>query len=91
MVDLFAGAGGFRHWIVCPIAVAGILAQEVRLNDLSTLPYVITPSTALTSITADGLSKMLAGYATSSKIDVTGFGPHALRATAATNALDHER
>jgi len=42
------------------------------------------------SITPDGLYKMLAGYAASLKIDVAGFGPHALRATAATNALDHE-
>jgi len=42
------------------------------------------------SITADGVYKMLAGYAASVKIDVAGFGPHALRATAATNALDHE-
>lgn len=42
------------------------------------------------SITADGVYKMLAGYATSLKMDIAGFGPHALRATAATNALDHE-
>ncbi|MGV8953847.1 MAG: tyrosine-type recombinase/integrase [Cypionkella sp.] len=42
------------------------------------------------SITADGVYKMLAGYAASLRMDVAGFGPHALRATAATNALDHE-
>ncbi|MGZ9709365.1 tyrosine-type recombinase/integrase [Glaciimonas sp. GNP009] len=42
------------------------------------------------SITPDGVYKMLAGYAASLKIAVAGFGPHALRATAATNALDHE-
>jgi integrase/recombinase XerD len=30
------------------------------------------------------------GYAKSLKFDIAGFGPHALRATAATNALDHE-
>lgn len=41
------------------------------------------------SITSDGVYKMLAGYAALLKIDVAGFGPHALRATAATNALDH--
>jgi integrase/recombinase XerD len=41
------------------------------------------------SITPDGVYKMLAGYAASLKIDLAGFGPHALRATAATNALDH--
>lgn len=42
------------------------------------------------AITPDGVYKMLAGYAASLKIDVAGFGPHALRATAATNALEHE-
>lgn len=41
------------------------------------------------SITPDGVYKMLAGYAASLKIDIAGLGPHALRATAATNALDH--
>ncbi len=41
------------------------------------------------AITADGVYKILAGYAASIKIDVAGFGPHSLRATAATNALDH--
>ena len=30
------------------------------------------------------------GYAAAVKINVDGFGPHALRATAATNALDHD-
>jgi site-specific recombinase XerD len=40
------------------------------------------------SITADGVYKMLIGYAKVLQIDVAGFGPHALRATAATNALD---
>ncbi|EGF31631.1 Phage integrase [Oxalobacteraceae bacterium IMCC9480] len=32
---------------------------------------------------------MLMGYAGELKFDIAGFGPHALRATAATNALDH--
>jgi integrase/recombinase XerD len=41
------------------------------------------------SITPDGVYKLLAGYAKTLQIDVAGFGPHALRATAATNALDH--
>jgi len=45
---------------------------------------------ARASITPDGVYKMLAGYAASLKLDIAGFGPHALRATAATNALDHE-
>lgn len=41
------------------------------------------------AITPDGVYKLLAGYAVASDIDVAGFGPHALRATAATNALDN--
>jgi integrase/recombinase XerD len=41
------------------------------------------------AISPDGVYKLLAGYAEVLKIDVVGFGPHALRATAATNALDH--
>jgi integrase/recombinase XerD len=49
-----------------------------------------THNDARSSITADGVYKMLAGYAASLKIDVAGFGPHSLRATAATNALDHD-
>jgi integrase/recombinase XerD len=32
---------------------------------------------------------MLTSYAKALQIDVVGFGPHALRATAATNALDN--
>ncbi|WP_229458248.1 tyrosine-type recombinase/integrase [Massilia glaciei] len=47
------------------------------------------PDDSSASITADGVYKMLAGYAASIKMDVAGFGPHSLRATAATNALDH--
>jgi site-specific recombinase XerD len=41
-------------------------------------------------ITADGVYKLLRVYAKQAKIDVQGFSPHSLRATAATNALDHE-
>ena len=33
---------------------------------------------------------MVCHYAAAASISVRGFGPHALRATAATNALDHE-
>jgi site-specific recombinase XerD len=41
-------------------------------------------------ITADGVYKLLRVYAKQTRIDVQGFSPHSLRATAATNALDHE-
>jgi integrase len=41
------------------------------------------------AITPGGVYQMLAKYAASAGIDIEGFGPHALRATAATNALEH--
>jgi site-specific recombinase XerD len=41
-------------------------------------------------ITADGVYKLLRVYAKQAKIEGQGFSPHSLRATAATNALDHE-
>lgn len=41
-------------------------------------------------ITPDGVYKLLREYAALAKIDIEGLGPHSLRATAATNALDHE-
>lgn len=41
------------------------------------------------ALTADGVYKMLARYAALVKIDPAGFGPHALRATAAANAFEH--
>ena len=40
-------------------------------------------------MTPDGIYKMLMEYAGELKFAVAGFGPHALRATATTNALDH--
>lgn len=42
------------------------------------------------AITPDGVYKILLKYAGIVGIDVDGFGPHALRATAATNALEHD-
>jgi site-specific recombinase XerD len=43
-----------------------------------------------TAITADGVYKCVLAYAALAKIAVAGMGVHSLRATAATNALDHE-
>ena len=42
------------------------------------------------SITADGVYKCVLAYAARVKISTDGFGVHSLRATAATNALEHE-
>lgn len=43
-----------------------------------------------TAITADGVYKCVLAWAVLAKIAVEGFGVHSLRATAATNALEHE-
>jgi integrase len=41
------------------------------------------------AITADGVYKSVLAYAAQAKIAIDGFGVHSLRATAATNALEH--
>ena len=45
---------------------------------------------SLESITPDGVYKMLKAYAAKLGIAIEGLGVHSLRATAATNALEHE-
>jgi integrase/recombinase XerD len=42
------------------------------------------------AVTADGIYKMVKHYAKCVGVNIEGFGAHSLRATAATNALDHE-
>ncbi|MBB5498645.1 tyrosine-type recombinase/integrase [Paraburkholderia sp. MM5384-R2] len=42
------------------------------------------------ALTTDGVYKIVLAYAAVAKIDAQGFGVHSLRATAATNALEHE-
>lgn len=42
------------------------------------------------ALTADGVYKLVTSYGAAAKIDLQGLSPHALRATAATNALDHQ-
>lgn len=42
------------------------------------------------ALTADGVYKIVLAYAAGAHIEVQGFGVHSLRATAATNALEHE-
>lgn len=41
-------------------------------------------------LTADGVYKTVQAYTAQARIDLQGFGVHSLRATAATNALEHE-
>ena len=62
--------------------LAGALFRPVRNNTTGKLDGALT---------ADGvLRSVVCHYAAAAGISVAGFGPHALRATAATNALDHE-
>ena len=42
------------------------------------------------ALTADGVYKLVQAYGHAAKIELQGLSPHALRATAATNALDHQ-
>ena len=60
---------------------AGALFRPVKNN---------TGGTVEGAMTADGIYKMVKHYATRVGVNIEGFGAHSLRATAATNALDHE-
>jgi hypothetical protein len=61
--------------------LAGALFRPVKNN---------TGRTMEGAITADGIYKMMQHYAERVGVNIEGFGAHSLRATAATNALDHE-
>lgn len=41
------------------------------------------------ALSTDSIWRIVTGYARQANISVDGFGPHSLRATAATNALEH--
>jgi integrase/recombinase XerD len=61
--------------------LGGALFRPVKNN---------TGGTVEGAITADGIYKMVKHYAKRVGVNIEGFGAHSLRATAATNALDHE-
>ncbi|MFM0032982.1 tyrosine-type recombinase/integrase [Paraburkholderia madseniana] len=74
-------------------------ASAERLHTyLEAAGHAVTPAAALlqpirktgNAITADDLYKCVLAYAAQARISVEGLGVHSLRATAATNALDHE-
>ena len=82
-VPLHPGAAG---------AIAAYLEFAGHGGDVSSAlfrPISNNTRSRTASITPDGVYKMLASYAKALQIDIAGFGPHALRATAATNALDN--
>lgn len=82
-VPLHPGAAG---------AIAAYLEVADHADDVNNALFRPTSNNVrgrTASITPDGVYKMLASYAKALQIDIAGFGPHALRATAATNALDN--
>jgi integrase/recombinase XerD len=72
-------------------AIAAYLEADGRGDDKGPLFRPVSNNARGTgrSITPDGVYKVLTSYAGKMGIDVAGFGPHALRATAATNALEN--
>ena len=61
--------------------LGGALFRPVKNN---------TGGTVEGAVTADGIYRMVKHYAKRVGVNIEGFGAHSLRATAATNALDHE-
>jgi integrase/recombinase XerD len=61
--------------------LGGALFRPVKNN---------TSGTVEGAVTADGIYKMVKRYAERVGVNIEGFDAHSLRATAATNALDHE-
>jgi integrase/recombinase XerD len=72
-------------------AIAAYLEADSRGDDNGPLfrPVSNNARDSGRAITPDGVYKVLVRYAGKVGIDVAGFGPHALRATAATNALEN--
>jgi site-specific recombinase XerD len=77
-IDVYLDLAGHRERPSCPLFLSDSrgLGKSAQNTDQG--------------ITTDGVYKLLRVYAKEAKIEVLGFSPHSLRATAATNALDHE-
>lgn len=91
------GKGGKIRYLPMHPAAAGEIAAYLEQaghadNKAGPLFRPLSNNTrgSVLSITPDGVYKVLIKYAGSIGIVVDGFGPHALRATAATNALEHD-
>ncbi len=88
------GKGSKIRFVPLHPAAAGAIAsylEAVGHGDDRTAPlfYSASNNARGQGITEDGVYRVLARYASVVGIDVDGFGPHALRATAITNALEH--
>ena len=90
------GKGGKIRYVPMHPAAAGAIATYLEAaghGDDKPGPLfrpVSNNARGARAITPDGIYKLLTKYAGVVGIDVEGFGPHALRATAATNALEHD-
>lgn len=91
------GKGGKIRYIPLHPAAAGAIAAYLEADGRSQdkagalfRPVSNNTRGAGQPITPDGVYKILARYAEAAAIDVAGFGPHALRATAITNALEND-
>jgi site-specific recombinase XerD len=90
------GKGGKLRYLPLHPATARCLDAyllEVDHADQATAPLFQSLSNASQAgqgLTADGVYKMLAGYLRALQLAGQGFSPHSLRATAATNALEHD-
>ncbi|MDD1016957.1 tyrosine-type recombinase/integrase [Pseudomonas rubra] len=90
------GKGGkLRYLPLHPIAAERIYAylqcSEHHLEDARAPLFVpLRGRKTGAGMTANGIYTMVGGYAEAAGIDVAGLGVHGLRATAATNALEHE-
>lgn len=91
------GKGGKIRYIPLHPAAAGAITTYLEADGRSEekagalfRPISNNTRDASEAITPDGVYKILAKYAKAVGIHVAGFGPHALRATAITNALEND-
>lgn len=88
------GKGGKIRYIPLHPATAGLIHAYLEAAGHGDLPLAALFGTLRAvkgeAITPDGLYKVLRAYAAKAGIGVDGLGVHSLRATAATNALEHE-
>ena len=75
-IEEYLDPAGHKH------DVEGPLFRPIKNNRSGGLGTALTPGGVYVAVVCH--------YAAAAGISVRGFGPHALRATAATNALDHE-